>query len=129
VPDIPGTEGSKEGVFYVRPASTADHTDLRRLPSVKLDTECNLQSKGKEQLAHVTVRNATKHIAFFIRVAVTKRRGGAEVAPTFWNENCFSLLPGEEKSVKATFATEDLDGAPPVVRVGGWNIERTECDL
>jgi len=49
--------------------------------------------------------------------------------PILWNDNYFSLLPGENKEVKATFAAKDLNGVPPAVEVGGWNILRIEDDL
>jgi exo-1,4-beta-D-glucosaminidase len=127
VPDIPGKQGyGKDRQFYVSPKSVADHTDLRKLLAVKLDVTCTAEKKGEESVLHVTVKNPTENLAFFVHLAVTKGRGGAEVAPTFWKDNYFSLLPGEVKNVSATFAIEDLEGASPVVRVGGWNIEKSE---
>jgi len=124
VPDIPGKQGySREREFFVNPESVADYTDLRKLPTVKLDVTCGIEKKGEENVAQVKVKNPTGNLAFFVRLAMTKGQGGNEVAPTFWDENCFSLLPGEEKTVMATFAIEDLEGASPVLRVGGWNVE------
>ena len=126
VPDIEGEKGYKDGLFFINPRSTADYTDLRNLPPVKLDVSCSLEKKGDENLVQVLVKNPTTNLAFFIHLSVTKGSGGNEVAPTFWQENYFSLLPGQEKKVKATFSFEDLDGAAPVVRVGGWNIKKDE---
>lgn len=126
VPDIPGKQSYREGVYSISPTSVADHTDLRKLVRVKLDVTSNIERKGKENVVRVKVENPTENLAFFIHLAVTKGREGTEVAPTFWEQNCFSLLPGEKREIKSTFAIEDLEGASPVVRVGGWNVEEVE---
>jgi exo-1,4-beta-D-glucosaminidase len=115
------------GLVPLKPTSYADHTGLRDLPQVKLDVSCRMESARDEKIAHVTLKNPADHLAFFIMLAVTKGKGGLEVAPTFWSENMFSVLPGEEKNVKAAFYAEDLEGKEPVIRVGGWNIEQGEC--
>jgi exo-1,4-beta-D-glucosaminidase len=126
VPDIPGEQTYEKGLFAVNAASVADHTGLRTLPAVNLDMTCMIEKKGAENVVRVTVKNPTENLAFFTHLAVTKGPGGFEVAPTFWADNYFSLLPGEEKQVTATFAVEDLEGASPVIRLGGWNIEPGE---
>jgi hypothetical protein len=43
--------------------------------------------------------------------------------PILWDDNYFSLLPGESREIDGVFAAEDLAGAAPVVEVGGWNIQ------
>jgi exo-1,4-beta-D-glucosaminidase len=132
VPDIPGTQGYTENrEFYIHPKSIADFTDLAKLPRVALDVESQwrVAPDGIGRQARVTLRNPSKSLAFFIHVAVTKGEGGLEVAPTFWDDNCFSLLPGEKKETTATFAMEDLGGATPVVKVEGWNVAGQAAQL
>ncbi len=114
------------GIIPLKSAALADHTDLRKLPKVRLDVKTIIEKAGKEKVVNVTVKNPTDSLAFFIDLAVIKGKGGPEVGPTFWSENHFSLLPGEQKKVKAVLYTEDLEGAEPVIKVGGWNIERAE---
>lgn len=123
VPDVPGTKSEQRDLFTVNPVSVADHTDLNKLAPVTLKAVHSFEQKGRETLASVTVENSTKHLAFCIQLAVTKGEGGAEVAPSFWADNDFSLLPGEQKTVTATFYTEDLEGTTPALRITGWNIK------
>jgi len=123
VPDIPGTQGYTEnGIFFISPASVADFTDLRLLPRVQVNLHAEFADRGPEQVATVTVSNPSHTIAFFVHLAVTQGEGGPEVAPTYWQDNYFSLLPGESKTVTAKFAAEDLEGKPPVIKVDGWNV-------
>ena len=52
-------------------------------------------------------------------------RGAAtddEVLPVLWQDNYFSLLPGESRQVTATYHASDLR-TTPIVEVEGWNIK------
>jgi hypothetical protein len=68
-------------------------------------------------------------MAFFVQLALTRGRGGAEILPVLWEDNYFSLLPGESREITARFAVEDAGndvGAndySPLLEVGGWNVE------
>jgi exo-1,4-beta-D-glucosaminidase len=42
--------------------------------------------------------------------------------PVFWDDNYFSLLPGEHKTVTATFDPSDLNGKEPFLEVTGYNV-------
>jgi len=91
-------------------------------PKVQLDSASTFERKGAGITARVRVGNPGKTIAFFVNLAITKNEGGMEVAPCFWNENDFCLLPGESKEYTAALAVNDLEGAQPVLRVTGWNV-------
>jgi len=54
---------------------------------------------------------------------LTWGRDGEEILPVLWDDNYFSLLPGESREVTATFATQDAGRAKPTLEVGGWNVE------
>jgi hypothetical protein len=57
-----------------------------------------------------------------VHLEVNQGSGGAEVLPILWEDNYFSLLPGEKREVTATYQTKDLGGATPSVQVDGWNV-------
>jgi hypothetical protein len=40
----------------------------------------------------------------------------------FWEDNYFSLLPGEERVVSVSYDATVLRGAHPVIQIGGFNI-------
>ena len=90
--------------------------------AVELDVASEISDGDGESSARVRIHNPTEHLAFMVHLAVTKGADGLEVTPTFWEDNYFSLLPGETRTVTCAFASADLDGAPPVVRVEGWNV-------
>jgi exo-1,4-beta-D-glucosaminidase len=96
---------------------------LHSLPPVKLQATCKIDAHGAEKIARVKVTNPTGQIAFFVQLALPQSRGGGEILPVLWEDNYFSLLPGESREVAATFAAKDADQATPALEVGGWNVE------
>ena len=127
VPDVPGEKGfGADGVFRVTPRSSADFTLLEELPEVEVEVATTVETEGDEVVVEVTVTNPGDRLAFFVMLALTQGRGGAEVTPAFWSENGFTLLPGTRKTVTVRAYTRDLPGAAPAVRVGGWNAKGPE---
>jgi exo-1,4-beta-D-glucosaminidase len=57
-----------------------------------------------------------------VRLKVNKGAGGEEILPVIWEDNYFSLLPGEKREVTATYRTSELGAATPKVEVSGWNV-------
>ena len=76
---------------------------------------------GKDDVTRVTVENPGKSLAFFVHLKVNQG-GGEEVLPVIWQDNYFSLLPGEKREVTATYAADHLHGTHPVVELQGWNV-------
>ncbi len=100
--------------------SSKDEPDLRdisKLQKVDLDVKYEISYEFDEAVVKATVRNTSARLAFFNRFMITKGKGGEEVLPTFWSDNFFSLLPGEEKTVTARFDKQDLDGEEPVLTI------------
>jgi exo-1,4-beta-D-glucosaminidase len=112
-----------DNFYWLRGRGAPDFKALESLPLLKLTATCQTETSGAEKLACVKITNPTTHIAFFVQLALTQRRGGAEILPVLWDDNYFSLLPGESREITARFAAKDAGGGRPVLEVGGWNLE------
>jgi exo-1,4-beta-D-glucosaminidase len=104
-------------------ATYADFTALKQLPKVKLNVSSSNERKGNDEVTHVRLQNPSKDLAFFIRLKVSKGKGGEEILPVLWQDNYISLMPSEQREIKATYRASDLGTAKPVVEVSGWNVE------
>jgi exo-1,4-beta-D-glucosaminidase len=110
--------------WYTTPtASYADFTALSQLPKVKLNITEHSEKQGDNEVTHVMVENPSKSLAFFVRLKVDKSKGGEEILPVLWEQNYFSLLPGEKRDISATYRASQLGTAKPYVEVSGWNVE------
>jgi exo-1,4-beta-D-glucosaminidase len=101
----------------------ADFTALRSMPQTGVTATPRFTSGGGQGTARVTLRNPGKAIAFFVRLQVTGKNG-EEALPVLWEDNYISLLPGESRTLTATYRLRDLGGARPKLVVTGWNIHR-----
>jgi exo-1,4-beta-D-glucosaminidase len=120
--------------YYTPTKSFADLTALQGLPPVDLQLTASHESPGRghsresekpnarEMVTHITVENPSSNLAFMVHLQVNKGKDGEEVLPILWEDNYFSLLPGEKREVAAIYKAKDLGDAAPVVQVDGWNI-------
>jgi len=118
-----------DNFYWLSSKSPADFTKLGELSSVKLNVSYQIEKKGGEYIAYVITENPTKNLAFFIHLMITKGLRGEEVLPSFWEDNYFSLLPGEERKVKVVFSGEDLGKTIPALEIEGWNVEHESLFL
>jgi exo-1,4-beta-D-glucosaminidase len=119
-PDV--SDWANSNWYYTPIKSYADLTGLQGLPPAHLRVSSRVEQRGADDVAHVTVENPGPHLAFFAHVCLTKGKGGEEVLPVLWEDNYFSLMPGERLEVSATYRRENLQGAEPVVTLEGWNL-------
>jgi exo-1,4-beta-D-glucosaminidase len=112
----------------------ADLRALKGLPGGQISAAAHTYSSrgpdGSDTATDVTITNtsSSKVAAFFVRAdmrrgsaAGTPAAGDNEVLPVFWTDNDITLWPGESQSLHASYRRSDLQGASPVVTIGGWN--------
>jgi exo-1,4-beta-D-glucosaminidase len=114
----------KQDTVYTPQAEFGDLTGLNSLPKVKLQASAILEQAPEAALgkAHIRVKNSSASIAFQVRLRIANKKNDFEVVPEFWDDNYFSLLPGEERIISVSYDTAELHGAPPAIRVSGFNI-------
>jgi len=112
-----------DNLYWLPARKGGSMQSLHSLPPVKLQRTCDVESRGREKVARVKVTNPTSQIAFFVQLALTQVRDGEEILPVLWDDNYFSLLPGESREVTAIFAVKDAGKDEPTLEVGGWNVE------
>jgi exo-1,4-beta-D-glucosaminidase len=108
----------QQDTVYTPQAEFGDLTGLNSLPQVKL----NASAVSGNGTAQVTVSNPSNAVAFMVHLRVTRGKGGEDLAPILWEDNYFSLLPGESRTVTAKFAASSLDGKEAAVELDGWNV-------
>jgi exo-1,4-beta-D-glucosaminidase len=112
----------RKDTVYTPQKEFADLTGLNALPPVKLDVTYSVDRDGSRGYGSIKLKNPSPSVAFQIHLRVTKGQGGDDLVPIFWDDNYFSLLPGEEKTVTAYAEIEDLEGNEAILEVEGYNI-------
>lgn len=98
------------------PAITqANMQQLRSLPQAKLQARAARTPSGVK----VTLHNPSDTLAFQIAVAA-QDGSGSDIDPTLWSDNYIELMPGESRTLTATFAGRAPGRAS--IAITGWNI-------
>jgi exo-1,4-beta-D-glucosaminidase len=112
----------KKDTVYTPQAEFGDLTGLNDLPQVKLEVKYTHLQEAGSGVTRVTLRNPSESLAFMVHLKITRGKGGQEVVPIYWEDNYFSLLPGEQREVTAKYDTSALDEKEAVLAVDGFNI-------
>jgi len=114
----------KQDTVYTPQADFGDLTGLATLPEVKLDVTASTKRDAGKNTTRVTVKNLGSSIAFMVHLRAARTQAGTDITPILWEDNYFSLLPGEQREVSATYATTALAGDSAVLQVEGFNIAK-----
>jgi len=112
----------KKDTVYTPQSEFADLTGLNDLPQIKLEVKEAHQQEAGNSVTRVKLRNPSESLAFMVHLKITRGKGGEEVVPIYWEDNYFSLLPGEQREVTAKYDSSTLEGKEPVLAVDGFNI-------
>jgi hypothetical protein len=108
--------------FYWAGEKGGSFADLDKLPRVALSATAVKTIDGPTCRLAVTVKNPTASVALMIRLKVQRDPSGERVLPVFYEDNYFSLLPGETRTVAVSFPAAQLAGEMPRLMEEGWNI-------
>jgi len=127
-PDVLDWKHKKDTV-YTPQTGFADLTSLNALPPVHLDVKSKKEDQGSKTSVRVTVRNPSGSLAFMVHLRIGKAGSAEDVTPIFWSDNYFSLLPGEQREVTASYEATDLDDKAAVLEVDGYNIAPQSTEM
>ena len=115
--------------FYIRGKEYGNHQGLKKLGKawVKTSFEYEMSSDassihGREWIGTVTLENKNKVPAVMLRLNLVGRQDGKQILPAFYEDNYFSLMPGEKKTVTIRCYVADSRGNAPKVLVTGYNL-------
>jgi mannosylglycoprotein endo-beta-mannosidase len=96
--------------------------DLAKLPKVRLASKVKWNRTNDENVCTVTVKNPSSSLAFMVWLRLQHAEDAKPVRPAFYDDNFFSLLPGESRVICIKFA--DIAADPKKVRllIDGWNV-------
>jgi len=120
----PDTLGNKSNWYSTAVSNYANLTGLNTLASNSSVTAAASRTiaSGQETVTITLTNTSATNIAFFTRAEVTAGNNGLEVLPVTYTENYISLFPGELITITAKYATADLGGQSPYLRVRGYNV-------
>jgi len=123
--------GNKSTWYSTSVSTYANLTGLNSLTSnSSVTASASRTIASGQETATITLNNTSAtNIAFFVHAEVTAGNNGLEVLPNNYTGNYISLFPGESKVITAKYATADLGGQSPFLRVKGYNVPLTNIAI
>lgn len=118
--------------FYwlsTEPDVAADFSSLDNLAKVDLDVSCAVEKKGNTYFVYVDLKNPSSDLAFAVNPKIKKSGSGDLVLPIYWQDNYFSLLPGERQRVKVEFHAENTGAEGLSLVIDGWNVKTEKVKI
>jgi len=117
--DVAGAskDWNRSGVFQM-----ADMTQLNYLPNVDLtSSQVSSRRDGNRNVLTYRISNPSSNIAYAVELkAYTGADKKTLVAPVFYEDNLFTLFPGESRDIEISYSRSDLSGNA-VVTVNCYN--------
>jgi len=118
------TLGNKSNWYSTSVSNYANLTGLNSLaPNSSVSASASRTIASGQETVTITLMNTSAtNIAFFTRAEVTAGNNGLEVLPITYTDNYISLFPGESITITSRYATADLGGQSPYLRIRGYNV-------
>src|SRR5258706_8091864 len=120
----PDALGNKSNWYSTAVSNYANLTGLNSLATNNnLSTSVSRTVTTGQETVTITLNNTSAtNIAFFTRAEVTAGNNGLEVLTVNYTDNYVSLFPRESITITAKYATADLGGQSPFLRIRGYNV-------
>ena len=89
--------------FYWRSNRLGDYRALDGLEPARLDVRSKEETVGAKRIVRTPVTNRGRGVAFAVRVMPTYASTGEQLLPAVMDDNYFTLLPGERRTVTTEF--------------------------
>jgi beta-galactosidase/beta-glucuronidase len=108
-----------ENLYWI--SKSNNYQALNTLASPTLNVTAALLPGTEENTYRVTLKNTGKNIAFMLGIRLAGKDSHQEILPSYWSDNYFSLLPGEEKQLRVQTEGSGLSETP-VIEFKAFNM-------
>lgn len=109
--------------LYWRGNKRKDFTALNSLPKVKLQVTYKTETIGGKEIVEAEIVNPSSSpaAAFGIRVQATRASSGEQILPAIMNDNYFTLMKGESKTIRIEFDESEIKNDRLLLSVDPYN--------
>lgn len=109
--------------FYWEGREKGNYQLLNSLPNTRVSLKYDTEKTVDGYRITAKLCNTGNVPALMLRLKTEGRKSGERILPCFYEDNYFSLLAGESKTVVITVKKEDCHGEMPVLCLSGFNVK------
>ena len=109
--------------FYINGKEYGNHRALKDISKAEIKSKLSVsRCNDGTWTGTITLENRSEVPAIMIRLNVVGRKDGEQILPMFYEDNYFSMMPGEKKTVSLRWYDADTRGNTPKVKITGYNL-------
>ena len=109
--------------FYINGKEYGNHKAMRNMAKAKVKCRSSFRmGKDRKWTGTVTIENRSNVPAVMIHLNLKGKEDGQQILPAVYEDNYFSLMPGEKKTISIRWDDADSRGCKPMVKMTGYNI-------
>jgi hypothetical protein len=114
-----------EGAWTMTGPAVSGFHDVNKLPHIDLDLKNRTYINSDQIILEIKLINNSNAIAFFTRLQISDKEG-KPLHSTFYSDNYFSLLPGEEKVTRIELSAKSEFRDKVLLSISGFNVNKRE---
>lgn len=116
-----------EGKTTLTGPTTSGFQTISQLGKASVRYSYKTREENGRYFIDITMKNRSSNISFFDQIELLGP-DGKHIRPSFYTDNFFSLMPGEQKSVTVETAMKNVDGGV-TLQFSGWNTDTVKYTL
>ena len=109
--------------LYLRGAQEGNYRAIRQLPKARVRTSTDTRRQGDHWHLTTQLHNLSAYPALMTRLKVVREQSGDRILPVIYNDNYFTLMPEEERTVQTELNHADTRRERPRMVISGFNVE------
>ncbi len=119
--DASGIELSSN--FYLKGREAGNYRALRNLGNAKVQSSFTSIRNGNQWSGKLSLKNTSDVPAMFLRANLLGS-DGEQILPVLYEDNFFSLLPGEDREISILWSDRDARGLEAHIELTGFNCAK-----
>jgi hypothetical protein len=115
--------GLSFGPIHIPDYPAFDLRAIRTLPKVNLRNATTVERQGDQWVLWTELKNPSPTPALLVRLKVVREQSGDRILPALYEDNYFTLLPGETRRLRTELEQADTRGERPSIMVEGFNVQ------
>lgn len=115
---------NKSNWYYTPQKDYSDFSALQNMPFTTLKVEQVVEPATTNTNGSITVTNTGKAVAFFVHIRALKSKDGDDILPILFDDNYFSLAPGESRKIGCRYDNKESGANTPFFSVTAWNLKK-----
>ncbi|GAC1662926.1 MAG: glycoside hydrolase family 2 [Candidatus Acidiferrum sp.] len=114
--------------FYWLGVESSSYRALGRLPAADLQAVAVSGRHNDVATIRVTLTNRGQVAAIQNKLTLENAKDGSRILPAYYDDNYFSMLPGETREIEIQYAASAGSGTPRV-SLRGWNLPQQNLTI